>query len=341
MRPGLNRARTSLVVLAAVALTSPLAACGKHSSSSQQAPAPVSTPVTASPTVSPTSTGLGGPLPTVSPDPNLASMVPAALQRAGVMKVGTDSTYAPDEFLASDGKTVQGFDIDLLNAVAAKLGLKTSYESAKFDSIIPAIESGKYDFAVSSFTINADREKVVEMVSYFSSGIQWATKAGGTALTSTDDACGKRVAVQTGTVEYDDLTTRSKACQKAGKPAITIDQYQGQDEATAAVVTGKDDAMSADSQVTAYAIQQTGGKLTALGPIYEAAPYGFVIKKSEKTFATAIADAVNELIADGSYKAILDHWGVGSGAIAHSEVDPAPVTTAPAPTSSTSASPKP
>jgi polar amino acid transport system substrate-binding protein len=336
------------VTLAAVAaLALPLSAChlpGKHNgsgSSSESSPAPAATPITASPTVAPTSTGLGGPLPTVTADPSLVSMVPTALQKAGVMKVGTDTTYAPDEFLASDGHTAQGFDIDLLNAVAAKLGLRTSYESASFDSIIPGVESGKYDFSVSSFTINADREKVVDMVSYFSSGVQWAQKAGSNALSSIDDACGKKVAAQTGTIEADDLATRSKACTKAGKPAITIGLYQGQDEATAAVVSGQVDAMSADSQVTAYAIQQTGGKLVTLGPIYEAAPYGFVIKKGEHTFAQAVANAVNELIADGSYKAILDHWGVDSGAIAKAEVDPTPVTPSPAPTTSASASPTP
>jgi polar amino acid transport system substrate-binding protein len=265
-------------------------------------------------------------------------MVPSALRQAGVIKVGTDSTYAPDEFLSSDGKTVQGFDIDLFNAVAAKLGLRTSYESAKFDSIIPGVQSGKYDFAVSSFTVNADREKVVEMVSYFSSGIQWAQKSGG-SLSSIDDACGKHIAAQTGTIEVDDLNARSKTCTKAGKPAISIDSYQGQDEATAAVVNGKDDAMSADSQVTAYAIQQTGGQLAPLGSIYQAAPYGYVIKKGEKTLAEAVANALNALIGDGSYKAILDHWGVGSGGISKAEVNPSAVSPSATPSSSSSASP--
>ena len=72
----------------------------------------------------------------------------------------------------------------------------------------------------------------------------------------------------------DDITARSKACVDAGKEAIQIDQYQLQSDATNAVVTGKDDAMLADSPVIAYAIQQTGDKLEQLGDIYDAAPYG-------------------------------------------------------------------
>ena len=79
--------------------------------------------------------------------------------------------------------------------------------------------------------------------------------------------------MQTGTVQVDDITARSKKCTDAGKPAITIDQYQAQSDATAAVVSGKDDAMLADSPVSAYAVKQTNGQLAAarrhlrLGPV--------------------------------------------------------------------------
>src|SRR6266542_1917058 len=75
----------------------------------------------------------------------------------GKLLIGTDSTYAPSEFLDTDGKTVIGFDVDLFNAVAAKLGLTTQWTSAKFDAIIPGVESGKYEVGVSSFTINDER----------------------------------------------------------------------------------------------------------------------------------------------------------------------------------------
>src|SRR5215475_1088405 len=101
-------------------------------------------------------------------DAALAAKVPAAIKSAGTIKIGTDSTYAPSEFLDADGKTIIGFDVDLFNAVAAKLGLKTDWQTAKFDDIIPGVGSGKYQIGVSSFTINSDREQVATMVSYFS-----------------------------------------------------------------------------------------------------------------------------------------------------------------------------
>jgi len=215
---------------------------------------------------------------------------------------------------------VIGFDVDLFNAVAGKLGLKTTWQSAKFDDIIPGVTSGKYNIGVSSFTINADRMKQVTMVSYFNAGTQWAAKKGATI--DPDNACGKKVAVQTATVQVDDLTARSKKCTDSGKPAITADQYQAQSDATSAVVSGKDDAMLADSPVCAYAVKQTNGQLALVGQIYDSAPYGYVLPKDQSDFGDAIASAVKALIADGSYQKILDKWGVTAGAITSPAVNP-------------------
>ncbi|HEY6709341.1 MAG TPA: transporter substrate-binding domain-containing protein, partial [Actinomycetota bacterium] len=144
------------------------------------------------------STGTTAAAPTV--DEALAAKVPDAVKSDGKIVIGTDASYAPNEFLDTDGKTVIGFDVDLFNAVAAKLGLKTEYESAVFDAIIPGLQSGKYETGVSSFTINDERKKQVNMVSYFNAGTQWGTKKGNPTGIQPDNACGKKVAVQTNTV---------------------------------------------------------------------------------------------------------------------------------------------
>jgi polar amino acid transport system substrate-binding protein len=295
-----NRSRRATLIglVGATALVLTLAACGEEKGSSGS----TATPAAAS-----------------SVDAALAAKVPAAIKSKGTIVIGTDATYAPSEFLDTDGKTIIGFDVDLFKAVAGKLGLKTDFQSAKFDDIIPGVSSGKYDIGVSSFTINADREKEVTMVSYFAAGTQWAQKSGGAVDPA--NACGKKVAVQTGTVQVDDVTDRSKKCTDAGKPAITIEQYQAQSDATAAVVSGKDDAMLADSPVVAYAVKQAPG-LAVLGDIYDSAPYGYALPKAATDFGQAIADAVKALIADGTYKSILDKWGVTGGAITSPAVNP-------------------
>ena len=275
-------------------------------------------------TNSPSTAGGGSSKPTVhvTKDAALAAKVPQAIASDGKITVGTDATYAPNEFLAQDGKTVVGFDIDLFDAVAAKLGLKATYAPTPFGSIIPGISSGKYEIGVSSFTINSDREKQANMVSYFSAGTLWGTKRGNPAHVDPNDACGAKVAVQKATVQADDVTARSAKCTSAGKPAIQIDQYQGQDQATAAVVSGKDQAMLADSPVLAYATIQTKGQLQLLGKVYDSAPYGMIVAKKDTAFAGAVRDAVSALITDGTYKKVLDSWHVGFGAIAQPQVNP-------------------
>ncbi|MDX6739300.1 ABC transporter substrate-binding protein [Actinocorallia sp. A-T 12471] len=258
--------------------------------------------------------------PLASVDQALADAVPADIKADGKIVIGVDSSYAPNEFLDEDGKTVSGWDVDLFDAVAAKIGLKTEWVSSSFDGIIPGIGSGKYEVGVSSFTINAERLTQTSMVSYFSAGTQWFGKEGATI--SPDDACGKKIAVQAATVQVEDIEARSKACTDAGKPKITIDQYQGQDQATAAVVSGKDEAGLADSPIAAYAVSKAPG-LQLLGDIYDAAPYGYVLKK-DSPFAQVLADAVKAIIADGSYTKVLTEWGVEGGAITDPAVDPAP-----------------
>ncbi len=264
--------------------------------------------------------GNGAPSASVSEDADLKAQLPEDIRSAGVIKVGTDASYAPSEFLAGDGKTVQGFDVDVFNAVAAKLGVTAEFQPADFSSIITGVQGNKYDVGVSSFTINDERKQQVNMVSYFSAGTQWATAEGNPNGIDADDTCGKIVAVQTGTVQQtDDLPARQRQC---GDNKIKVLQFKGQDQATSAVVTGKADAMLADSPVVAYAVQQSGGKLATLGDIYEAAPYGYVVSKEDTAFADALASALQAVQTDGSYEAALSKWGVEQGAITDFAVNP-------------------
>ncbi len=292
--------RTKFGLAAACVAAMGLSACGSNSLSGEPA--------------------AGGPSVSVSADADLSAKLPESIKSSGVIKVGSDSSYAPSEFIAGDGKTIQGFDVDVFNAVAAKLGVKAEFQTADFASIINGVNGKKYDIGVSSFTINDERKKQVNMVSYFSAGTQWATAKGNPKGVDADNACGKTVAVQTGTVQAtDDLPVRQKKC---GSDKINILQYKDQSQATSAVVSGKADAMLADSPVVAYAVKQSAGKLETLGDIYEAAPYGYVVPKAETDFADALAASLKAIEADGSYKAALEKWGVDQGAITDFAVNP-------------------
>jgi polar amino acid transport system substrate-binding protein len=245
-------------------------------------------------------------------DPALVKLLPASIAKSGVIQVGVDATYAPNEYKDSSGAAV-GWDIDLFNAVAKKLGVKAVYNIADFDTIIPKIVNGQLDVGVSSFTDTAAREKQVNFVDYYSAGILWASPAGKTV--DPNNACGLKVAVETGTVEQeDDVPGKSTACVKAGKKPIQILKYATQTAATNAVVLGQADAMSADSPITAYAVAQSGGKLQAAGTSFEVAPYGIAVGKNSK-LDVAIQKTLQELVNDGGYSAVLEKWGVSSGGV--------------------------
>ena len=262
------------------------------------------------------------PAPTTTQNVDLAAKLPENIKSAGVIKIGTDSSYPPNEFLAADGKTIEGFEVDIFNLVAQKFGVKTQWQSADFGFIITGVQGKKYDIGVSSFTINDERMKQVNMVSYYSAGTLWGTAKGNPKDVDPENPCGKTVAVQADTVQdTDDLPARQKKC---GSNPIKILKYGAQDQATNAVVSGKADAVVSDSPVVYYAEQQTEGKLEPLGEVYDSAPYGFAIPKEQTDFAEAIVQALKEIEADGSYKAALEKWAVEAGAISDFALNPTP-----------------
>ena len=251
----------------------------------------------------------------VQKDDALAQQVDSKISSDGKLVVGTDPTYEPNEFKDENGKIV-GFDVDLGDAIAKKLGLTGEFQESKFDAILPALGT-RYEIGMSSFTDNKEREQVVDFVTYFNAGTQWASKD---PNFDPNNACGKKVAVQTGTVQdTDDLPARQKKC---GSNAIQIQRYDDQAEATNSVVLGKADAVLADSPVMAGAVKKVGGGLSLVGEIYDAAPYGIPIPKTAGTTKDAILGAVKALMEDGTYKAILDKWGVQAGAIDNPAVNP-------------------
>ena len=244
--------------------------------------------------------------------------MPDAIKENGKIVVGTDPTYAPNEFLDTDGKTVIGFDVDLFNAVAGSSVLETEWVPSDFSDIIPGVGSGKYEIGVSSFTINSERLAVADMVSYFSAGTQWAAKKGNPSGIQPDDACGKKVAVQTGTVqETDDLPVRDQACTAAGKPAIVVELYQARDQATAAGCRARTMPSWPTHPSWLCSPADRWGAPNFRRHLRRGPVRLHVIEKDQADFGKALVDALTALIEDGTChsRGTFDEWGVGDGAI--------------------------
>jgi polar amino acid transport system substrate-binding protein len=249
----------------------------------------------------------------ISQDTAAIALLPASVKSAGKLVVGINVPYQPNEYKDPSGKII-GWEVDFLDGVAKELGLTTQYQEAGFDNIIPSVKGAKFDLGMSSFTDNAEREKQVDFINYYTAGMQWAAPAGKTV--DPDNACGMKIAVQTGTTEQtDDLPAKSKACTSAGKKPITILKIDSQDAVNQSVILGQSDAFDADSPITQYAVKQSSGKLQLAGAIYGAAPYGLALAKTNTGLEKALQMAIQAMMDDGTYKQILAKWGVDAGAI--------------------------
>ena len=247
-----------------------------------------------------------------SVDKAAAALVPAKIKAKGTLVVASDAEYAPNEFIGSDGKTVIGMDADLSAAIFAKLGLKTKIVNAVFATIIPGLTSGKFDVGISSFTDTKVREKQVNFVDYFKAGTSFFTKAsGGPKITGLASLCGLSVSVEAGTTEETDAQGQAKKC---GTKKLTVLSYPTQAAANLALSSSRARVSMADSPVAAYQVKQSHGAFKLAGQSYGVAPYGIAVPKSAGTLDKAILLALKDLVKDGTYKSILNKWGVASGA---------------------------
>src|SRR6476661_7286052 len=226
--------------------------------------------------------GSAGPTSTSSPPepsddsgglvPAIAATLPAEIRDSGRLTVGVNVPYAPNEFKNSGGDIV-GFDVDLINAVAATLGLIPEYREFLFEDIIPTVQRGEIDIGMSSFADTLERQDQVDFVTYFEAGTLWAQRTG--SRVDPNAACGLRVGMTPGsTHETVEIPAKSDQCVAAGLPPVEGVTYPRQDELTAALIKGEIDAMSADSPVTGFAIKGSSGALAPAGVQFDVAPHG-------------------------------------------------------------------
>lgn len=245
-----------------------------------------------------------------------AKLVPAAYKNT-TLQVATDATYPPDEF--SNGSTMVGFDIDLMKAIGTTLGLKYKEVDATFLTIIAGIEGDKFQIGNSSFTPTLSRQKQVNFVDYYQAGEGvYILSSSKFAFKNLQSFCGLKVAVESTTTEQTDA---SKVKCSGGKK-VDVLTFTTQNTANAAVETGQANVGFLDSQVAGYVVAQSKGLFKLTGKPVNVAPYGIATPKTSNglKLAKAIQAAVKTLVANGTYTAILKHWGAQSGAIPASKM---------------------
>jgi polar amino acid transport system substrate-binding protein len=260
-------------------------------------------------------------IPAVAENSTLAAAVPAPIKSAGTLTVAMDATYAPDEFVASNGTTIVGMDADLANAIGQVLGLKVTLVNATFDTIIPALQSGKFTLGMSSFTDTKLREKQVNFVDYFVAGEGYYVSSNSKYHPNGLAAlCGHTVSVESGTTEQSDAQAQAKACKKHKKGAVKVLSFETQSEANLAVSSGRANVGFADSQIAQYIVAQSNGQFRSSGKAFETAPYGIAVPMGT-TLDKSVQGAVKVLMSDGTYSKILKKWGISAGAVTSAPID--------------------
>jgi len=227
----------------------------------------------------------------------------------------------PGTTYLADGKTLTGQDVDFADAVAKVLGIRLKTEQAGFEAILPALDSGKYDFGASNFGVTDERRRTIDFVTYINDGQGFATRKDSKLSKVTDlrQLCGLNIATGAGTTFEATLEDNKKVCTAAGKKAYTVQTYSEQGAIWSSLQQGRSDIVMSTINGLRYAVaHQEGVKFLNE---YHRLDVGFAFKKGTN-LAPAFQSAVNKLIADGTYAKILKKWGTAGSAITKSQISP-------------------
>ncbi|MEV0902164.1 transporter substrate-binding domain-containing protein [Actinoplanes sp. NPDC049802] len=232
--------------------------------------------------------------------------LPDELKASARLIAGTDSTFEPMTF--KRGSDYAGFDVDIAETIAAKLGLTIQWKTVSFGNLLDQVEQHDIDISISSMFDRAERQKKADFVNYLNAGTSIVVPKGVGDIGGIPGLCGRRVAAQPETVFVDMATAQKRDC---GRKGLTI---LPSNNPSVDVRDGKADAALNDFPIAALDVQKMTN-LELSGPQIEAIPYGIGIAKDRKTLTSAVQTALYSMIDDGGYDALLAKWKVEEGAL--------------------------
>jgi len=238
-------------------------------------------------------------------------VTPPAIAQAGQLTVCSDISPPPLEFFDAAHKE-QGSDIEIGNAIGAKLGLKVVWRQTAFSSIIPTLAAGHCDAIISQLFIKPARLQVVDMVPYMYSGESMVTTtANPKQVTGLDDSlCGLRVSTTIATTAAADVADQSKKCVAAGKSAISILTFTADTDALQQLALDRSDAYATTSETAAYYMTKQPNAYVFAGKQFGKITAGIATRKGNTALVTAITSALSQIKSDGTYAQILKKFGL-------------------------------
>ena len=237
--------------------------------------------------------------------------------RQGTLTIGTNLPFAPLGMFENDGKTMTGAEIDLMRAVADQMGLKADIKNTAWDGLIPAAKANRYDIVWASIGDFKERRGDVDFVDYLAVRSAVTVRAAdANKIKGQMDLCGLSAGATKGASTVNTLQQFSDECTKAGKPAIKIMQFPSTAEGLTALRAKRTDAECMDGPVAVYkaAVDKKvfSVALPAVGPKIL---YGAGINKQNTALRDQVQKSLQALIDNGTYKKILDKYGLSRYAI--------------------------
>ena len=211
--------------------------------------------------------------------------------------MATNAEFPPYEYV--EGDKIVGIDAEIAALIAEKLGMELEIVDVAFDSIIPGVQSGKYDMGMAGLTVNEERLEKVNFSTSYATGIQAVIVKDGSDIKSIDDLAGKKIGVQTST------TGDIYATGDYGEDAIT--RYDNGAVAVQALLADKVDCVIIDNEPAKSYVAANEG-LKVLDTEYTVEDYAICFAKEDTELKDKVDGALKELIADGSVKAVIEKY---------------------------------
>jgi len=248
--------------------------------------------------------------------PAAATTAPAAdtlkTIKDGTLMVGMEVGYPPMEYLDADGTTYIGFDVEMAQAIADKLGLELEIVDTAWDGIFASLDSNRYDLIISSVSITPDRQENYNLTEPYVANKLVLVARNDLGITAPDQLAGYKVGVQTETTADTYMKNLMTGGLDLGNDYYVYDKIiQCFDE----LKLGRLDAVLVDSVVAAYYIGEDSDTYKIVWENDEAEPYGICLKKGNDALTAAVEKAIDEIYAEGKFAQIANkHFGEGNTA---------------------------
>jgi len=225
-----------------------------------------------------------------------------SVKQSGKLTIATSPDFPPFEELNADG-SVTGIEIDILELICEKLGVKLDIQQMDFDSVLPGVQAAKYDVGVSGISVTPAREKNVKFTAPYCLAAQAIVVLEGSEIKSKADLTGKKISVQSG-------TTAESFCLENN---YDVSAFKANADAQTAMVSGKVaawviDDLTAAEMVAAYNAGNPETKLVILDEAMPTEPYAFAFNKASADLVAEINKILGDLLADGTIAKIFEKY---------------------------------